>query len=79
MPFLLKGVASRRAHVAEVIWSVCPSFALLGAHLLLDVRVGVVCEREEPLLASREVADSRRPTEPIAALVELGDRLRLVS
>jgi len=70
----LKGVASAGGHVAEVIRALGSTFALLGLHLLFDVRISVVRETQQPPLTLREVADDRRPTEAIALLVEVRSR-----
>lgn len=66
---LLKSVASAGAHVAKVIRAVAPPLTLLGLHLLFDVRIGMVGEAEEPLLALGQIADCRRPAKPIPVLV----------
>ena len=47
-----------------------PVTLLLLSSLLPLIRVGVIREREEPLLAAREVVDHRRPAEAIPAVVE---------
>jgi len=47
-----------------------PVTLLLLSSLLSLIRIRVVREREEPLLAPREVVDRRRPAEAIPAVVE---------